>query len=121
MGTARSTLNAMVSTTLVLAGVAIPLAVISGLSYVSAIASTAVGKKVSSKRAKHLAIAQSAKSSPLTLSQYVSEVIYDGKLDERELDLICKLVEYYWEQKNELRKRKVSIQKVIKESRGECR
>ena len=120
VGTACSTSAVAVATTVVLAGVAIPLAVISGLSYVSAIASTAVGKKVSSKRAKHLAIYQLAKSSSLTLSKYVSKVIDDGKIDEREFDMVCKFVETYWKQKNELRKRKVDTEKVMKESRNEC-
>ena len=45
IGTACSTSAVAVTTTVVLAGVAIPLAVISGLSYVSAITSSAVGKK----------------------------------------------------------------------------
>ena len=108
------------ATTVVLATVAIPLAVISGLSYVSAIASTAVGKKVSSKRAKHLAIAQLAKSSSLTLSKYVSKVIDDGKIDEKEFDLVCKVVENYWMQKNELRKRKVDIEKVMKKAEAKA-
>ena len=93
VGTACSTSAVATATTVVLAAVAIPLAVISGLSYESAIASTAVGKKVSLKRAKHLAIPQSAKSSFFTLSKYVSKVIDDGKIDERELDMICKFME----------------------------
>ena len=45
VGTVCSTAAVAMATTVVLAAVAIPLAVISGLSYVSAIAPTAVGKK----------------------------------------------------------------------------
>ena len=45
VGTACSTSAVAVATTITLAAVAVPLAVISGLSFVSAIASTAVGKK----------------------------------------------------------------------------
>lgn len=116
IGTACSTSAITVATTVALAGVAIPLAVISGLSYVSAIAATVVGKKVSSKRAKHLAISKLVKSSSLTLSKYVSKIIQDGKIDEREFDMICKLVEDYREQKNEIRKKKIDIEKVMQEA-----
>ena len=108
IGTASSTSAVAAVTMVALASVAIPLAVISGLSYVSAIASTAVGKKVSSKRAKHLAISQLPKSSSLTLSKYISKVIDDGKIDEREFDLICKLVEDQWEEEMSLGREKLT-------------
>ena len=102
VGTPTSTSAVVVATTVLLAGVAIPLAVISGSRYVSAIAITALSKKVSSKRAKHLALAQLAKSSSLTLSKYVSKVKDDGKIDEREFEMVCKFIEDYYQQKKKM-------------------
>ena len=100
LGTACSTSAFSVVTTISLAGVAVPLAVLSGLSYVSAVAATAVGKNMSSKRAKHLAIAQLAKSTSLTLSKYVNKIKDEDKIEVGVFDMICKVFEKHYQHRN---------------------
>ena len=101
--------------------VAIPLAVIGGISYVLGMGSIVVNKKIASKLQKHRAISELARSTCKSLSRLHSQVIEDGKVDHKEYDMICDVVENYYKQKKELQRRKVHIKKALQKEfkRGE--
>ena len=113
IGTSCSTSAVATSLTVVAIPIAIPLAVLGGISYVSAILSTAVGKNISAKRSKHMAIFQLARNTCIVISRSLSHIISDGKIDVREFDMICEIVEGYYKQKDDLRKRKVDLEKLM--------
>ena len=59
-------------------------------------------------------MAQLAKSSSLTFSIYMSKVIDHGRIEVAEFYILCTFIEDYYQQKKELRKEQVDIDKVMK-------
>ena len=108
--------SAATSLTAVGLPIAIPLAIVGGFSYVGALLSTAVGKKINSKRSKHAAIFQLARNKCMMISRQLSKVLDDGKIDATEFDMLCQTIDDYYAQKEELRKRKVDVEKVMGEA-----
>ena len=95
---------------------AIPLGFISGVAYVTSILTVCINKKIESKMRKHKAIVTLARSKCITLDKTIVKVLDDNVISVDEYEVLCRIVEEYLNQKNELRKRKVDIKKVFDEA-----
>ena len=101
--------------------ISVPLAFVSGIGYVMSVLSTCINKKIGSKMRKHKAIATLARSKYITLDKTMVKVVDDNILSPEEYEVLCKIVEEYYAQKDELRKRKVDIKKVFGQAEKDMR
>ena len=96
--------------------VTIPLTVLGGISYSTSLIATIISKKLSSKTAKHLSIYQLARNKSIMITDQISKIIQDDKINPDEFSLIVKMVNDYYTQKAELKKNKVDMKKVMEKA-----
>ena len=101
--------------------ISVPLAFVSGIGYVMSVLSACINKKIVSKMRKHKAIATLARSKYITLDKTMVKVVDDNIISPEEYEVLCKIVEEYYAQKDELRKRKVDIKKVFGQAEKDMR